>query len=42
MFENARQRIVACERKMAAIRAKIDTIEADVASREDMKPWLKR
>ena len=42
MLQEARDCIIACERDLSAIRGKIDGIEADAISREEMKPWLKR
>jgi hypothetical protein len=41
VFEEARASIVACERELSAIRARMDSIEKDAHSREDMKPWLR-
>lgn len=34
--------IRACEYHLSSIRGRIDAIESDAVSREEMKPWLKR
>jgi hypothetical protein len=41
VIEQARQNILNSEHEVSAIRARMDTIEGDVVSREDMKPWIK-
>jgi hypothetical protein len=40
MFRNISQIIGACDRDLNAIRAKLDIIENDVISREELKPWI--
>jgi hypothetical protein len=37
----ARTNILNCEHELSAIRARIDTIERDAISREEMKPWIR-
>jgi hypothetical protein len=34
--------ILNCEHELSAIRARIDAIERDAISREEMKPWIKQ
>lgn len=41
MIEEARVGIRNCEYDLNAIRGRIDAIESDAISREEMKPWLK-
>jgi hypothetical protein len=41
VIEQARQNILNSEYEISAIRSRVDTIEGDVVSREDMKPWIK-
>jgi hypothetical protein len=41
MIERARASLLGCERELAAIRARIDSIERDAISREELKPWLR-
>jgi hypothetical protein len=42
MIEQSRTNILNCEHELSAIRARIDAIESDAISREEMKPWIKR
>ena len=42
VIETARKFILACEHELSAIRGRMDAIEADAVSRDEMKPWLKR
>jgi hypothetical protein len=37
----ARTNILNCEHELSAIRARIDTIERDAISREELKPWIR-
>jgi hypothetical protein len=41
MIVQARTNILNCEHELSAIRARIDTIERDAISREEMKPWIR-
>jgi hypothetical protein len=41
LISRARGSILACEQDLSAIRARMDSIESDAISREEMKPWLK-
>lgn len=41
MIEIAREHIFACEGEIGLIRARIDGIESDAISREEMKPYIK-
>jgi hypothetical protein len=41
MIQRARNDVLGCEHVLSAIRARMDTIESDALSREEMKPWLK-
>jgi hypothetical protein len=41
IFARARDHLLACERELSAIRSRIDVIESDAVSREDMKPWIR-
>lgn len=41
MIESARVGIRNCEYDLSAIRGRIDAIEKDAISREEMKPWIK-
>jgi predicted nucleic acid-binding Zn-ribbon protein len=38
----ARDNIINSEHELSAIRARIDAIERDAISREEMKPWIKQ
>jgi hypothetical protein len=40
MIMAASNHILNCEHELSAIRARIDTIERDAISREEMKPWI--
>lgn len=40
-IEEARAHIRNCEYDLNAIRGRMDAIESDAVSREEMKPWLK-
>ena len=42
MIEMARATVLNCERDLSAIRGRIDAIESDAISRDEMKPWIKR
>ncbi|MFG1184388.1 hypothetical protein [Xanthobacter aminoxidans] len=42
VIDTARKFIVACEHELSAIRGRMDAIEADAISRDEMKPWLKK
>src|SRR5262249_46280383 len=41
LINTARTHILNCEHELSAIRPRIDAIENDAISREEMKPWIK-
>ena len=41
LIMEARTNILNCEHELSAIRARIDTIERDAISREELKPWIR-